>query len=393
MQKTQSTIRYRIRNKDALLRESFFPWGLLGLLLILLPLLYALFWYARHEIQNTVQVEIKKELTSKNLEWVEVDVDGQAVMLTGQGSKQEGDRAISIAKKVKNAAWMGRFSVPSKVNGRFSEPTTPEPVAAIAAPVTTPIENEELVKAKLDWGRLIAQLDSGVLTLTGTVGSESEKVSLLEVANSKIDPPKISKIVDELDVSELSLNPASEPLAKRVNNLISNCRRGQASSIDGIFSLQCQAKRDQVANLESLAREPLSGVTIGRIQVSSSDDCNESFAKILDGKSIRFSIGSANLKATSAPLLDQVADLAKSCSGLIRVEGHTDKSGNLDANMKLSDARAKAVLEALVQRGVKRERLSPKGFGPTRPRVEGDTPVAYALNRRIEFHVSQLEED
>jgi len=76
MQKTQSTIRYRIRNRDRLLRENFFPWGLLGILLILLPLLYALFWYAKHEIQSTVRTEIEEELASQNLEWVKVDVDG-----------------------------------------------------------------------------------------------------------------------------------------------------------------------------------------------------------------------------------------------------------------------------------------------------------------------------
>ena len=57
--------------------------------------------------------------------------------------------------------------------------------------------------------------------------------------------------------------------------------------------------------------------------------------------------------------------------------------------MALSVARAEAVVEALAERGISRERLSPEGFGPTRPRVEGDTPTAYALNRRIEFHVSQ----
>jgi len=120
-----------------------------------------------------------------------------------------------------------------------------------------------------------------------------------------------------------------------------------------------------------------------------SNECNQSFAKILDGKSIGFSVGSANLKASSAPLLDQIADLAKSCPGAIRVEGHTDKSGSLEANMALSNARAAEVVNALVERGVKGDRLSPEGFGPTKPRAEGDSREAYALNRRIEFHVSQ----
>lgn len=384
MFENKSTVRYRIRNRDTLLRERFFPWGLLGLLFILLPLLYALFWYAKYEIQNTVKTEIKKELVSQNLEWVKVDVDGQRVMLTGQGSKQEGGRAISVARKVDGIAWMGRFAVPSKVDGNFSEPTK-----IAAKPTVKPTVKKEPQKAKPAWGKLIGKLDAGVLTLTGTVGSQSEKVALLDAAKNKIDPPRLTTVIDKLEVSKRSLNTASVVLAKRASDLVSICENGESSSIDGVFSIQCQAKRDQVRNLEAVARAPISGIKFGRIQISSADDCNDSFAQILKGKSIRFSIGSADLKSSSTPLLDQIADLAKSCTGSIRVEGHTDKTGNFDSNMALSDARAKSVVKALIGRGVKRERLSPEGFGQTKPRVEGDTRVAYALNRRIEFHVSQ----
>ena len=388
MYEQKSTTRYRIRNKKLLLRETFFPWGLLGLLLILLPLLFALLWYAKHEIQRTVQTEIKKELVANKLAWVNVDVDGQAVTLSGEGSKQEGDRAISLAKKVEGEAWLSRFAVPSKVEGKFSQKA--EKVAQIAPePKPKPLVKEQAPEPKLGWGNLLGQLEAGVLTLTGTVGSEAEKVALLDAANKKLDPPRIVEVVDKLQVSEQSLVPASALLAKRASDLISICKSGESSSIDGVFSIQCQAKRNQVEQLESLANAPISGAKLGNIQINSSDDCNDSFARLLEGKSIRFSIGSANLKASSTNLLDQITDLVKSCPGVVRVEGHTDKSGNFDANMALSVARAEAVVEALAERGISRERLSPEGFGPTRPRVEGDTPTAYALNRRIEFHVSQ----
>jgi len=389
MYEKKSTIRYRIRKRAPLLRENFFPWGLLGLALILLPLLYAVFWYAKNGIQNTVQSEIKKELAANNLEWVNVEVDGQAVMLTGEGSKQDGDRAISLAKGVENKAWLGHFSVPSKVNGQFSEPIS-EPIEIITEPIITEPELvEKSLEVKPNWGRLVSKFDSGILTLTGTVGSQQEKEILLGAANNKIDPPKLIKIVDELNVSDDSLISVSEILAKRVSELILLCSSGQSSSIDGVFSIECQSTLEQVENLNRLASTPIDGAQLGSIQISTVNDCNRSFAEILDGKSIRFSIGSANLKSSSSPLLIEIADLAKACSGLISVEGHTDKSGNLDSNMLLSEARAKSVVDALVELGVKRERLEPKGFGPNKPRAEGDDPVAYALNRRIEFHVSQ----
>jgi len=388
MSEKRSTTRYRIRNKDLLLQQNFYPWGLLGLLLILLPLLYALFWYAKHEIQHTVETEIKKQLVSQNLEWVDVEVDGQAVTLSGQGSKQEGDRAISIANKVEGPAWLGRFVIPSVVDGTFSEPTeaaldladqslssTIEPTV-IEESNDEALNNESLVdtqeilgtedlankqeelKAEQGWGNLIAQLDGGVLTLSGTVGSQAEKLALVEAANDSLDPPRLTKVIDTLEISKHSLNPNSQALARRASELISVCSSGQSSSIEGVFSIQCQAKRDQVENIQALAIAPIDGVEIGTIAINSSDDCNKSFVEILDGKSIRFSIGSANLKSSSAPLLDKIADIAKSCPGSVRVEGHTDKTGSFDSNMALSESRAQSVVEALVEQVIP-PRLTP----------------------------------
>jgi len=388
MYEQRSTIRYRIRNKERLLRENFLPWGLLGLLLIFIPLLFALFWYAKHGIQKAVQTEITQELTSQDLDWVNVEVDGQAVMLTGEGSKLEGERAISLAKKVTDAAWLGQFSVPSKVNGEFSEPASVAVDSAIQ-PIEIPQPEPEPEPAQKSWGKLINKLDAGVLTLTGTVGSQAEKEALLAAANDRIDPPRLVKIVDEMVVSDQELIAPSELLAKRATDVISECNTGESRSVDGVFSIQCQASRDQVVGLQTTANTAIEGASLGNIAISSADDCNESFANILDGKTIGFAVGSANLKSSSTSLLDQIANLAKSCPGSIRVEGHTDASGNFEANMALSNARAKAVVDALVARDVKSERLSPEGFGSTKPRAQGNTREAYALNRRIEFHVSQ----
>lgn len=386
MYEKQSIIRYRVRNRSPLLRENFFPWGLLALLLIVLPLLYALLWYAKNHIQETVQTEVKQALVAHKLDWVDVDVDGQAVTLSGQGTKQEGDRAISIAEKVKQYAWFGRFSAPSSVTGVFSES-----VKAGSKPSTKIVDVEPLLETDVTeaWGNVKGVLDSGVLTLTGVIGSQAEKEALLTAAGANIEHPRLVTIIDELVVSEQGLKAASAQLAERVSNVLSLCDSGQSSSVDGVFTLQCQAAREQVESLRSSALLPISDAEIGLVAISGADDCNASFVQTLDGKSVGFSIGSANLKPSSAALLDEIAEIAKSCPGSIRVEGHTDKTGSLEGNMALSEARAKAVVEALIERGVTRERLFAEGFGPTQPRAEGDTRQAYALNRRIEFHVSE----
>jgi outer membrane protein OmpA-like peptidoglycan-associated protein len=70
-----------------------------------------------------------------------------------------------------------------------------------------------------------------------------------------------------------------------------------------------------------------------------------------------------------------------------QIEGHTDDVGQIAYNVDLSRRRAEAVRDALVLRGVAPERLRARGFGPSRPLVEGDTDAARAANRRVTFVV------
>ena len=64
--------------------------------------------------------------------------------------------------------------------------------------------------------------------------------------------------------------------------------------------------------------------------------------------------------------------------------------GQPERNLKLSDARAESVRQALVARGLAADRLTSTGFGVTRPIAENDTPEGRAQNRRIEFRVKAL---
>lgn len=104
---------------------------------------------------------------------------------------------------------------------------------------------------------------------------------------------------------------------------------------------------------------------------------------------VMFALNSAEVDATSHGLLDEVAEILGQNPEIeqVRVEGHTDAQGSADANMKLSAARALAVRDYLVQKGVEEARLESEGIGSNRPLVEGDTPEAYEANRRVEFHI------
>lgn len=73
----------------------------------------------------------------------------------------------------------------------------------------------------------------------------------------------------------------------------------------------------------------------------------------------------------------------------VAIEGHTDDVGNDKRNLKLSDDRAKSVVQWLVDNGVEAERLSGQGFGESKPAVEGTTKEAREANRRVEFVIGE----
>ncbi len=117
--------------------------------------------------------------------------------------------------------------------------------------------------------------------------------------------------------------------------------------------------------------------------------CQADVDAVAKGKTINFTSGGAKIAADSMPLIDSIAKAAKDCAGTtIEVAGHTDAQGNDAYNQRLSEERANAVVAALVERGIPTSRLTPKGYGETKPLDTANTPEALAKNRRIEFGVS-----
>jgi outer membrane protein OmpA-like peptidoglycan-associated protein len=114
--------------------------------------------------------------------------------------------------------------------------------------------------------------------------------------------------------------------------------------------------------------------------------CERSLANALGGGQIEFASGSATIETRSAPLLDRLAREARNCLGTIRIEGHTDIIGRTAFNRSLSAARAAAVRDGLIARGVPAERLYATGLGAARPIADNRTEDGRARNRRIEFH-------
>lgn len=98
----------------------------------------------------------------------------------------------------------------------------------------------------------------------------------------------------------------------------------------------------------------------------------------------QFLSGSAKLNTQDAKELDSIAEILASNPNIhMRIEGHTDSSGVAEKNLKLSEARAKAVVAYLISKGAKATQLEAQGFGSQKPVADNKTAAGRLANRRV----------
>jgi len=106
-------------------------------------------------------------------------------------------------------------------------------------------------------------------------------------------------------------------------------------------------------------------------------------------KNIFFETAKANLKDESFQQLNTVVEFMKDNPTLkLEISGHTDNVGGMAYNMKLSENRAKAVVDYMLSQGIDPSRLTFKGYGPKQPVSPNTTTAGKAMNRRVEFKIT-----
>lgn len=105
-------------------------------------------------------------------------------------------------------------------------------------------------------------------------------------------------------------------------------------------------------------------------------------------QNISFGATNAKLTTKSNASLDKIVTIMNENPALkIRVEGHTDNTGDADANEDLSEERAEAVKAYLVSKGISEDRIKTEGFGGTNPIADNNTATGRMKNRRIEIRM------
>lgn len=106
---------------------------------------------------------------------------------------------------------------------------------------------------------------------------------------------------------------------------------------------------------------------------------------------ILFETGKSILTSGSSIELDKLFNILMDNQHMkIEVSGHTDKTGSEPINIKLSENRAKAVVEYLAQKGIDRSRMEFKGFGSLQSIADNATPQGRTVNRRVEFKILEF---
>lgn len=112
-------------------------------------------------------------------------------------------------------------------------------------------------------------------------------------------------------------------------------------------------------------------------------------SKIVIKDKVQFATGKAEILSPSFGLLDEVAAVFVDNPQIeqVQVEGHTDSTGGAGVNRKLSQARAESVVKYLTGKGVKKNRMIAKGFGPDVPIADNNDEAGREQNRRVEFNI------
>ncbi len=107
-----------------------------------------------------------------------------------------------------------------------------------------------------------------------------------------------------------------------------------------------------------------------------------------DLRKVYFETGKAVLRPESFDALDQVFRFLENNPSIrLEISGHTDNTGSLRINQRLSRERAKAVVDWLVNKGIAPEMLNYEGYADTQPVATNDTAEGREKNRRVEFKV------
>ena len=161
--------------------------------------------------------------------------------------------------------------------------------------------------------------------------------------------------------------------------------RAQKAAAAKAAAIRAQQERDAAAAAARKAQQEKDAAAlaaIGKVQ-----QLNDEISVVLSND-ILFEYGKANLSRKSKKTLNKAVVLLNQLPNRsLEIQGHTDSYGSDEHNMKLSEERAKAVYDYMMEKGLQIKKVIYKGYGEAKPVADNSTKEGRKANRRVEFRV------
>ena len=237
----------------------------------------------------------------------------------------------------------------------------------------------------------------GHVQLRGKLGSDSTRAAVesLAAAHFGSDHVYLATVLDQdlpsgwtqrvlaaLEAMQFLSNGVASVTVDKVTISGNAAFEGAQSAIARVLSEKLGAAASyelDVAHIE--VSEP-------QIELPTPEECMARVNDAAERKKITFNPASSTFEDDAVETIDAIADVLRECQGIrVEIGGHTDSQGRETMNQRLSQARADAVLNAILARRVLGTGLVAKGYGESRPVANNDTAEGREANRRIEFRL------
>lgn len=345
---------------------SLFCAGWWPFLLLPLLLLAVVLFFEHRPIEERVAENTRAQLNTIGADWAEIDTHnrGRDVLISGSPSNLE--EVSAVRDLAVNTAGVRAVEVTSEVSNPITPPSDPS-LKAVVSGDTLELNGSLADQAAVDSVVAQAQATFGINNVTNN----------LKIGENTAQLSSTSGLFAALKgkASDLTMSLADQSITVSGEMPSSTIKQNTLSAVKNAFS-------GSVIDDLTVAAPAPAPVIIER------DVCEENIAGLLKDAKINFNTGSANISPSSYELLENIAAIAKRCTDAsFEVGGHTDSTGSLDGNMRLSERRAQAVVNFLLKAGLPTTQFTAAGYGPNKPIADNTTTAGRAQNRRIEFRL------